>query len=63
MNQQSQPTKKPYGVALLFIVLGLYLIFGKTLPEDTADPMFVKGVGIACVLFFGFIVIKHFTQK
>ena len=41
------------GSSILFVLLGIYLIFEKSTQVDTSNPLLVKIAGIVCVLFFG----------
>lgn len=39
------------GISILFVIIGIHLIFEKSTQVNTSKPLLVKMVGIACVLF------------
>jgi hypothetical protein len=44
------------GISILFILLGVYLLTRET-GSIAISPMLVKGIGVACILFFGTILV------
>jgi len=50
------------GVSILFVLLGLYLIFEKSNQSNVTYPVWIKITGIACVLFFGSLVIMKLLK-
>ena len=45
------------GIAILFVILGLYLLLEKATQEGTSNPLLIKIIGIICVLFFGSLAV------
>lgn len=45
------------GLALLFVMLGIYLFSVKADDPATAYPEVTRWVGIVCAAFFGFVLI------
>lgn len=41
------------GISILFVMLGLYLVFEKANTTDITNPLLRTIVGISCILFFG----------
>lgn len=53
-------TKGLFGIgsALLFVVLGFYLVFEKSKQVGVTNSLFIKISGVVCILFFGFLALK-----
>ncbi|MBK9256155.1 MAG: hypothetical protein IPM42_11765 [Saprospiraceae bacterium] len=45
------------GLSILFVMLGVYLLTEFPKNNLNLNPLLVKGIGIACILFFGAIFI------
>jgi hypothetical protein len=54
-------------LALLFVALGIYLYVDVAERPNTANPVLVKVVGVACIVFFSGLLllgtIKKFRKK
>lgn len=49
------------GFSILFVLLGLYLMIGQK-SISGVHPMVIKGIGIACTVFFGAVLIRRFRK-
>lgn len=49
------------GFSILFILLGVYLLTKENNTTDL-DPLLVKGLGVACIGFFGAVVVRRVVR-
>lgn len=68
METNDKKIKKPtgffgIGLAILFMLLGYYLITDVSQQESGIHPFIIKGVGAACILFFGAVLIFRIKQR
>ncbi|MCO6463184.1 MAG: hypothetical protein J5I52_03450 [Saprospiraceae bacterium] len=45
-------------LSLIFIVIGLDLIFSRSLQENAANPLMFRIIGIAMVAFFSLMIVS-----
>lgn len=53
-------TKVPFlgiGGSILFVLLGIHLIYKKSAQDSEFHPLFIKSVGVACILIFGTLLV------
>ena len=55
------------GISALFVMLGFYLYFEKSVQQDVSNPSLIKIIGVICIVFFGIMTLlgikKLFTSK